>query len=263
MLLSGEPGIGKSRLVRELRERIEAEPHVRLSYQCSPYYQTSPLHPVIEHLERAAGFERDDRPEARLDKLEALLARGTDKLDQAMPLIAALLGLPTGERYPALELTPQRQKELTLEVLLDQLVALAAKQPVLGGARGRALDRPDHAGAAEPGDRAYAAPAGADDHHLSTGVHAALAGQPHVGELALKRLGRREGAAIVDRIVGAKTLPNEVTAQIVAKTDGVPLFVEELTKAVLESGLLATRATAMSSPVRCRRSQSRPPCITR
>ena len=114
VLLSGEPGIGKSRLVRELRERLEGEPHIRLLYQCSPHHTTSPLHPVIAQLERAAGFERDDPPEARLAKLEALLARGTDRLDQAVPLIAALLGVPTAERYALPDLTPQRQKQLTL-----------------------------------------------------------------------------------------------------------------------------------------------------
>jgi predicted ATPase len=131
LLLSGEPGIGKSRLVRELRGRLESEPHVRLLYQCSPHHTTSPLHPLIEQLERAAGFARDDPPQAKLDKLAALLARGTDRPEQTVALIAALLGVPTDDRYPALDLTPQRQKQLTLAALVDQLEGLAAAQPVL------------------------------------------------------------------------------------------------------------------------------------
>ena len=238
VLLSGEPGIGKSRMVRELRARLEDEPHTRLLYQCSPHHTTSPLHPVIEQMERAASFARDDPPEARLDKLEALLARGSNKIDEAVPLIAALLGLPIEERYPPLDLTPQRQKQRTLEVLVDQLEGLAAAQPVLV---------------------TY------EDVHWSDPTTQELLGlaieriqrlpvlalitfrpdfmppwsrQPHVSALALTRLGRRDGSAMVDRVVGDKALPAEVAAQIVAKTDGVPLFVEELTKTVLESGLL-------------------------
>jgi class 3 adenylate cyclase/tetratricopeptide (TPR) repeat protein len=239
VLLSGEPGIGKSRLVRELRERIAAEPHIRLTHQCSPYHQTSPLHPVIDHLERAAGFEREDPPEARLAKLEALLARGTDKLDQAVPLIAALLGAPTGERYPALELTPQRQKELMLEALLEQLAALAAEQPVL------VVHEDVHW--IDPTTQELLSLAIERTQRLPVltiitfrpEFRAPWPGQRHVSALRLTRLGRRDGAAMVDRVVGPKVLPDEVAAQIVAKTDGVPLFVEELTKAVVESGLLA------------------------
>jgi class 3 adenylate cyclase len=207
VLLSGEPGIGKSRLVREVRARLKDEPHVRLLYQCSPHHTTSPLHPLIEQLERAAGIARDDRAKEKLDKLAALLARGTDRPEQAVPLIAALLGLPTEGRYPALDLTPQRQKQLTLAALLEQLEGLAATRPVL---------------------LAY------EDMHWSDPTTQELLGltierlqrlpalllityrpefsppwpsQPHVSALALSRLGRREGAALVERVVGDKPLP--------------------------------------------------------
>jgi class 3 adenylate cyclase/predicted ATPase len=238
VLLSGEPGIGKSRLVQEVRARLAAERHLRLTHQCSPYHQTSPLHPVIEQLERAAGFEREDPLEARLDKLETLLARGTEKLDEAVPLLGALLGISTDERYPALELTPQRQKQLTLEALLDQLEGLATEQPVLVVYE----------------DVHWIDPTTQELLGLAIERISCLpvlllitfrpeftppwSGQPHVSSLALTRLGRRDGALMVDRVVGAKAMPAEVSAQIVAKTDCVPLFVEELTKTVLESGLL-------------------------
>ena len=131
VLVAGEPGIGKSRLVREVRERLAGEPYISLLYQCSPHHTASPLHPVIEQLERAAGFEGDDPREARLAKLEALLARGKVKLDEAVPLVADLLGLPAEDGSPLLELTPQRQRQRTLEVLVNHLEELSAAQPVL------------------------------------------------------------------------------------------------------------------------------------
>lgn len=131
VLLAGEPGIGKSRLVRALRERLDSEPHTPLSHYCSPHHQTSPLYPVIGLLERAAGFARDDQAERRLDKLEALLAAATENVAGIAPLLAALLAVSTGDRYPPLTMSPQRQKEMTLEALVDQLAGLAARQPVL------------------------------------------------------------------------------------------------------------------------------------
>jgi class 3 adenylate cyclase len=238
VLLSGEPGIGKSRIVREVRERLAAEPHLQLTHQCSPYYLASPLRPVVEHLERASGFARDDPPEARLDRLEALLARGTDRIDEAVPLIAALLGIPTSARYPALELTPERQKQRTLEALLDQLEALATEQPVL------VVHEDVHW--IDPTTQELLSLAIERIPRLPILLLITFrpefvppwSGQPHVSSLAVTRLGGRDGALMVDRVVGEKSLPPEVLALIVRKTDGVPLFVEELTKAVLESGLL-------------------------
>jgi class 3 adenylate cyclase len=227
VLLSGEPGIGKSRLVRELRSRLEGEPHIRLLRQCSPHYTTSPLHPLIEQLERAADFARDDPPETRLGKLEALLARGTDKLDEAVPLIAAVLGVRVGERYSLAEITPQRQKQRTLEVLVDQLDGLAAAQPVLLSYEDvHWIDPTTQELLGLTIERIQRLPV-----LLLITFRPEFTppwpGQPHVSALALSRLGPRDGAAMVERVVGAKALPAEVSAQIVAKTDGVPLFVED------------------------------------
>ena len=131
VLLSGEAGIGKSRIVQMLRDSIADENHTRLQYQCSAHYSSTALYPFIAQLERAAGFEPEDVAETKLQKIERLLALSTDTPSEALPLIAALLSVPVAGQYAPLELTPQRQKEKTLEILADQLLGLASRQPVL------------------------------------------------------------------------------------------------------------------------------------
>ena len=131
VLISGEAGIGKSRIAQTFVERISARPHTRLRYFCSPHHQDSALYPSIAQLERAAGFRRDDTSEQRLDKLEAVLAQGTNDLRETVPLLADLLSVPIGDRYPPLNLTPQKRKERTLHAQVAQVEGLSARQPVL------------------------------------------------------------------------------------------------------------------------------------
>jgi class 3 adenylate cyclase/predicted ATPase len=236
VLLSGEPGIGKSRLIVALQERIGNEPHTRMRYFCSPHHQDSALHPVIAQLERAAGFERDDTPEVRLDKLAVLAPASAE--DGA--LLAELLSLPTEGRFPPLQLTPQRKKEKTFEALLRQLETLARQGPVLMLFE----------------DVYWIDPSSRELLDLLVERVARLpvlllvtfrpefqppwSGQAHVTVLVLNRLDRHEGAALVRRVVGTEALPGDVVAEIAMRTDGVPLFVEELTKAVLEGGNVGT-----------------------
>jgi predicted ATPase/class 3 adenylate cyclase len=238
VLLAGEPGIGKSRIVEALRERLllDGDPPTRLRYFCSPYHQNSALHPVIDQLARAAGLERDDPGERKLDKLEALLARSTDDLAGDVPLVAALLGLPIGARHPPPALSPQRQRERTLEALVRQLEGLARGGP--------ALVVWEDAHWADPTSLELL---GVTVDRVRT-IHALVVitfrpefmppwpRHAHLTALTLDRLGRREAAALAERSAGGEALPAEVLEQILARTDGVPLFVEELTKAVLEAG---------------------------
>jgi class 3 adenylate cyclase/tetratricopeptide (TPR) repeat protein len=234
VLLSGEAGIGKSRLTAALLESIAGEPHTRLRYFCSPQHTDSAFYPIIGQMERAAGFAHDDWPEAKLDKLDRVLAQtSTSKEDAA--LFADMLSLPGGGRYPVLQLEPQQRRQRTLHALLSQMEALSLQDPVLMifedahwsdptslEAFGRVIDRiatlrvlllvtfrPE-----------FAPP---------------WIGLPHITALTLNRLPNRAVGAMIDGVVGNKPLPASIRQDIIERTDGVPLFVEEMTKAVLES----------------------------
>jgi len=254
VLLSGEPGIGKSRLAQTLIDHLSAEPHTRLRLFCSPHYQDHALYPTITQLERAAGFRREDTANERLDKLEAVLAQATDDPGEAVPLLAALLSLPIGGRYRPLDLTPQRQKERTLRALVAQVEGLAARQPVLMLFEDAQWSDPTSLELAGLiADRVPVLPV-----LLIVTFRPEFAppwtGRQHVISLALNRLAPRQRAELIAGITGGKALPEEIAAEIIDRTDGVPLFVEELTKAVLEAGtqraaaLSATPRTAASVP---------------
>ena len=234
VLLCGEAGIGKSRLTAALLERLTSNPHTRLRYFCSPHHTDSALYPIIGQMERAAGLAHDDSLQTRLDKLDAVLGQVSTSNEDAA-LIAEMLSLPNDGRYPALELAPQERRQRTLEALISQLEALTRRNPVLMifedahwidptslEVLGRAVNR------------------------IAT-IRVLLIvtfrpefdppwiGQPHVTALTINRLAQREVADMIDRVVGNKLLPASTRQDIVERTDGIPLFVEETTKAVLEA----------------------------
>jgi class 3 adenylate cyclase/predicted ATPase len=238
VLLSGEPGIGKSRLAQTLIERVAGDPHIRLRSFCSPHHQDHALYPTITHFERAAGFRREDRAEERLDKLEGLVAQATNDLDEAAPLLAALLSIPTGGRYPPLDLSPQRQKARTLRALVAQVEGLAARQPVLmlfedaQWSDPTSLEYYDLLIERVPAIRVLLIIT------FRPEFTAPWIGRPHVTSRDLNRLAPRQRVEMIAGITGGKALPQEIADQIVDRTDGVPLFLEELTKAVVESGIV-------------------------
>ncbi|MBI2740872.1 MAG: AAA family ATPase [Rhodospirillales bacterium] len=243
VLLSGEAGIGKSRVVEALRQRIGEEPHTRIHCQCSPHHSNSPLHPVIAQLERAAGFAHDDTVGIKLDKLERLLMRSSSDIDRAAPLFATLLSLAFDGRYPALDLTPREQKERTLSALMNHLDGLAKQRPVLFVLEdAHWIDPTTLDLLTRTMDRVQRRPIllivtfrpGFELHRDPTASH--------VTALTLDRLEQGDVVAMIDSLTDGKSLPTDVRDEIVAKTDGVPLFVEELTEAVLGSGLVEEAA---------------------
>jgi class 3 adenylate cyclase len=238
VLISGEPGIGKSRIAETIVEGLAAEPHIRLRYFCSPRHEDSALHPIITQLERAAGFQREDTAEGRLDKLEALLSKGSNDLREVAPLIADLLSIPTGDRYAALELTPQKRKEKILRALLTQVEGLSRPEPVLMVYEDVHWSDPT---TRESLDLLIDRVSGLRVLVIITfrpQFSPPWVGRPHVTLLSLSRLPPRQRAEMITRVTGGKALPKEIADQIIDRTDGVPLFIEELTKSVVESGLV-------------------------
>jgi class 3 adenylate cyclase/predicted ATPase len=234
-LLSGEAGIGKSRLTAALMERLACEPHTRLRYFCSPQHSDSALYPIISQLERAAGLAHDDNPQQKLDKLERVLAQ-TAASAQEGALFAELLSLPNDGRYPALDLVPQQRRQRTLEALDAQMEALARQNPILMifedahwtdptslELLGRVVNR-------------------IADHRILLIVtsrpefNPPWTGLAQVSAMTINRLAKRDVDTMIEQVLGDKTLPARIRDEIVERTDGIPLFVEEVTKAVLEVG---------------------------
>jgi hypothetical protein len=243
VLLSGEAGIGKSRLVQVLTEQVAAEPQAWLTpCQCSPYYQNTALYPMIDLLERVAlRFEREESPQQKVSKLEGFLVQYGLPLPEAVPLFAALLSLPLPADYAPLTMSPEQQKQQTLHALLTVMWRIAAQQPVLFVMEDLHWVDPttlefltllvDQG----PTARILALFTCRPDFSLP------WTGRAHLTQLTVNRLPQRQTVEVIRQVAHGKGLPAEVLEQVVAKTDGVPLFVEELTKMVLESGLLQER----------------------
>ena len=234
VLLSGEAGIGKSHLTAALAERLKGEPRTRMRHFCSPQYTNSALHPIIERMERAAGFARDDALQAKLDKLDALLRQSSTSVEDCA-LFAEMLSLPNDGRYPALDLAPRQRRQRTMDALIRQVKILSSSAPVLMVFE----------------DVHWADPTTLEllgrlvSHIASHCVLMIISFRPefdapwieqaHVTALALNRLAPSDVDVMIDHIVGANALPATIREDIIERTDGIPLFVEEMTKAVLET----------------------------
>ena len=234
VLLSGEAGIGKSRLTAALMERLAGQPHTHLRYFCSPQHTDSALCPIIGHMERAAGFRHDDTPQVKHDKLDALLAQTSTSIED-VALLADLLSLSNDGRYPALELTPQRRRARTLEALVAQLVALTRQNPVLMIIEdAHWIDPTSLEAFGRIMDRIVTLPVLLVV-TFRPEFNPPWIGQPYVTAMTINRLTQRDVGTLIKRVVGEKPLPANIERDIIERTDGIPLFVEELTKAVLEA----------------------------
>jgi tetratricopeptide (TPR) repeat protein len=244
VLLSGEPGIGKSRLTAAISERLREQRHTRLRWFCSPHHQDSALYPVIVQLERGAGIARDDTAEQRSSKLRALLASGAPR-ELDLLLLSELLSLP--DQPAGLNLSPQRKREMLFDALLHQLAGLAAADPVLAVFEdAHWLDPTSRELLDIMVERVQRLPVLLVV-TFRPEFQAPWGGQPHVTVLALNRLSARDVQAMVFSLAGNVPLGSEVVEEIVERTDGVPLFVEELTKAVLERADEKNRVSAVLS----------------
>jgi class 3 adenylate cyclase/predicted ATPase len=236
VLLSGGAGIGKSRMVQALRNEIGDEQNFRLRYQCSPHHTNSAFHPVIRRLERAAGFSNEDSSEVKLVKLEALLRPTTEELEAIVPLFVTLLSFPEDGRCGTLDLTPQQLRDRTIEALIDQVLALSRLRPVLFVV--------EDAHWIDPSTKSLVGEimARVVDQAIfllitNRPVDTPLwPGHPHLTSIALNRLGRKQSAEIVQS-VGGQDVTDAMVERIVARADGVPVYLEELTVAVVEGGL--------------------------
>ena len=238
VLLRADPGLGKSRLVSELGLRLETETVADLRYQCSPHHVNSALYPVLQQLTRVARLEPNDPTATKLEKLEKLVAQLKIEPMKAVPLLAAMLSIPPDDTYPALQLTPEQQKAAILTLLVDLLAGLAARGPVLVVVE----------------DLHWADPTMRELLDLLVGrlerlpvialitcrpeIVVPWEGRGNVTLVTLNRLARREVEELANEVAQGKALPPNVLRQITGRTDGVPLFVEELTKSLLESGFL-------------------------
>ena len=235
LLITGEPGIGKSRLVESLLSRLEGKQHLRVRYFCAPDRKDSPFYPVIAQLERAAGITRESTADQKLEKLEAMLGQATADLGETVPLIAELLSIPTEGRYPPLELTPQKRREKTLRTLLAQLEGLAHQTILCVVEDVHWIDATSLEYLSMVVDRAPKLPL-----LLLVTFRPEFAppwvNQPHVTQINLDRLPRERSAELIADLTRGKALPGATVTQIIERTDGIPLFIEELTKVLIERG---------------------------